>query len=66
MGAPFFYPAKDAGAVAYKKTGAALSPFSKTSLTDIEDVVPFMRHLESDGWCIPGRTIPINGGYTTK
>ena len=37
-----------------------------TGLTDIEDVVPFIRHLVSDGWWITGQTILINGGYTTK
>jgi len=66
MDTPFFYPAEGADAVAYHKTAAALSPFSKTGLTDIEDVVPFIRHLVSEGWWITGQTILINGGYTTK
>jgi NAD(P)-dependent dehydrogenase (short-subunit alcohol dehydrogenase family) len=66
MDTPFFYPAEGADAVAYHKTAAALSPFSKTGLTDIEDVVPFIRHLVTEGWWITGQTILINGGYTTK
>jgi len=66
MDTPFFYPAEGADAVAYHKSAAALSGFSKTGLTDIEDVVPFIRHLVSDGWWITGQTILINGGYTTK
>ncbi|MBB2980230.1 SDR family oxidoreductase [Paraburkholderia tropica] len=66
MDTPFFYPAEGADAVAYHKTAAALSKFSKTGLTDIQDVVPFIRHLVSDGWWITGQTILINGGYTTK
>lgn len=66
MDTPFFYPAEQAEAVAYHKTAAALSPFSKTGLTDIEDVVPFIRHLVTDGWWVTGQTILINGGYTTK
>ena len=66
MDTPFFYPAEGADAVAYHKGAAALSPFSKTGLTDIQDVVPFIRHLVSDGWWITGQTILINGGYTTK
>lgn len=66
MDTPFFYPAEGADAVAYHKTAAALSPHSKTGLTDIEDIVPFIRHLVSDGWWITGQTILINGGYTTK
>ncbi|PQV50059.1 SDR family oxidoreductase [Paraburkholderia sp. BL21I4N1] len=66
MDTPFFYPAEGEDAVAYHKTAAALSSFSKTGLTDIEDVIPFIRHLVSDGWWITGQTILINGGYTTK
>lgn len=66
MDTPFFYGQEGADAVAYHKSAAALSPFSKTGLTDIEDVVPFIRHLVSDGWWITGQTILINGGYTTK
>lgn len=66
MDTPFFYPAEGQDAVNYHKTAAALSPFSKTGLTDIEDVVPFIRHLVSDGWWITGQTLLINGGYTTK
>ena len=66
MDTPFFYPAEGADAVAYHKTAAALSGYSKTGLTDIEDVVPFIRFLVSDGWWITGQTVLINGGYTTK
>lgn len=66
MDTPFFYPAERQDAVAYHKTAAALSPFSKTGLTDIEDIVPFIRFLVSDGWWMTGQTILVNGGYTTK
>jgi NAD(P)-dependent dehydrogenase (short-subunit alcohol dehydrogenase family) len=66
MDTPFFYAAEGADAVAYHKTAAALSSFSKTGLTDIEDITPFIRFLVSDGWWITGQTIMINGGYTTK
>jgi len=66
MDTPFFYPAEGADAVAYHKSAAALSKFTRIGLTDIEDVVPFIRHLVSDGWWITGQTILINGGYTTK
>lgn len=66
MDTPFFYPAEGADAVAYHKTASALSSFSKTGLTDVENVVPLIRHLVSDGWWITGQTILINGGYTTK
>ena len=66
MDTPFFYGQESTDAQAYHKSAAALSPFSKTGLTDIEDVVPFIRHLVSDGWWVTGQTILINGGYTTK
>lgn len=66
MDTPFFYPAEGADAVAYHKSAAALSPFSKTGLTDIEDIVPWIRFLVSEGWWMTGQTILVNGGYTTK
>ena len=66
MDTPFFYPAEGDDAVAYHKTAAALSPSSPSGLMHIEDVVPFIRHLVSDGWWVTGQTILINGGYTTK
>lgn len=66
MDTPFFYPAEGEDAVAYHKTAAALSNFSKTGLTDIEDVVPYIRFLVTDGWWMTGQTILVNGGYTTK
>lgn len=66
MDTPFFYGQEGADAVAYHKSAAALSPFSPTGLTHIEDVVPFLRHLVTDGWWITGQTLLINGGYTTK
>jgi NAD(P)-dependent dehydrogenase (short-subunit alcohol dehydrogenase family) len=66
MDTPFFYGQEGADAVAYHKTAAALSPFSKTGLTDIEDIVPLIRFLVSEGWWITGQTILANGGYTTK
>ncbi len=52
--------------VAYHKTAAALSNFSKTGLTDIGDIVPRVRLLVSEGWWMTGQTILVNGGYTTK
>lgn len=66
MDTPFFYPAEGADAVAYHKTAAALSAFTRTGLTDIADIVPFIRFLVSDGWWMTGQTILVNGGYTTK
>ncbi|WP_429911136.1 SDR family oxidoreductase [Glycocaulis sp.] len=66
MDTPFFYGQETVEAQAYHKTAAALSGFSKTGLTDIEDIVPYIRFMVSDGWWMTGQTILVNGGYTTK
>ena len=66
MDTPFFYPAESADAQAYHKGAAALSKFSKTGLTDIRDIVPYIRFVVSEGWWMTGQTILVNGGYTTK
>ena len=66
MDTQFFYPAEGPEAVAYHKTAAALSPSTPTGLTHIEDIVPVIRHLVSEGWWMTGQTILVNGGYTTK
>ncbi|WP_455269462.1 SDR family oxidoreductase [Rhizobium herbae] len=66
MDTPFFYPAEGEDAVAYHRSAAALSNFSKTGLTDIEDIVPYIRFMVSEGWWMTGQTILVNGGYTTK
>lgn len=66
MDTPFFYGQEGEEAVAYHQSAAALSPFSKTGLTDIEDIAPLIRFLVSEGWWITGQTILANGGYTTK
>ncbi len=66
MDTPFFYGQETTESTAYNKAGAALSGFSKTGLTDIEDIVPLVRFLVSEGWWITGQTIFANGGYTTR
>ena len=66
MDTPFFYPAEEPDAQAYHKSAAALSAFTRTGLTDIADIVPWIRMLVSDGWWMTGQTILVNGGYTTK
>ena len=66
MDTPFFYGQESAEAQAYHKSAAALSDFSKTGLTDIEDIVPYIRFLVTEGWWMTGQTILVNGGYTTK
>lgn len=66
MDTPFFYGQESIEAQAYHKSAAALSRFSKTGLTDIEDIVPYIRFLATEGWWMTGQTILVNGGYTTK
>lgn len=66
MDTPFFYGQESVEAQAYHKSAAALSSFSKTGLTDIEDIVPWVRFLVTEGWWMTGQTILVNGGYTTK
>lgn len=66
MDTPFFYGQESEDAQSYHKTAAALSKFSKTGLTDIEDIVPYIRFLVTEGWWMTGQTILVNGGYTTK
>jgi NAD(P)-dependent dehydrogenase (short-subunit alcohol dehydrogenase family) len=66
MDTPFFYGQEDADSTAYNKAGAALSKYSRTGLTDIEDIAPLVRFLVTEGWWINGQTIFANGGYTTR
>lgn len=66
MDTPFFYGQESPEAVQYHSTAAGLSGFSKKGLTDVEDIVPLIRFLVTDGWWITGQTILANGGYTTK
>lgn len=66
MDTPFFYGQEDKDAQTYHKSAAALSKYSKTGLTDIEDIVSFIWFLVTDDWWITGQTLLANGGYTTK
>lgn len=66
METPFFYGQETKESAQYNQTAAALSPFTKTGLTDPADIVTLVRYLVSDGWWITGQTIFANGGYTTR
>ncbi|MCC7125574.1 MAG: SDR family oxidoreductase [Acidobacteria bacterium] len=61
MDTPFFYGQETPERVAYHKSQAM-----GNDLTKIEDIVPIIRHLATDGWWITGQTIFANGGYTTR
>ncbi len=61
MDTPFFYGQETPERVAYHKSQALGG-----QLTNIEDIVPIVKHLVTDGWWITGQTIFANGGYTTR
>jgi len=61
MDTPFFYGQEEPEAVEFHK-----SMGMGGQLTKIEDIVPIVAFLATDGWWITGQTILANGGYTTK
>ena len=61
MDTPFFYGQETPERVAYHK-----SQGMGGQLTQIEDIVPIVRFLSTEGWWITGQTIFANGGYTTR
>jgi NAD(P)-dependent dehydrogenase (short-subunit alcohol dehydrogenase family) len=61
MDTPFFYGQETPERVAYHKSQAM-----NGDLTKIEDIVPIVEFLATDGWWITGQTIFANGGYTTR
>lgn len=61
MDTPFFYPQETPERVEFHKSQAM-----HDQLTKIEDIVPIIRHLATDGWWFTGQTLFANGGYTTR
>jgi NAD(P)-dependent dehydrogenase (short-subunit alcohol dehydrogenase family) len=61
MDTPFFYGQETPERVAFHKSQAM-----GNELTKIENIVPIIKHLATDGWWITGQTIFANGGYTTR
>lgn len=61
MDTGFFYPAETEDSIAYHKSSAM-----NGELTKIEDIVPYVKFLLTDGWWLNGQTLFINGGYTTR
>lgn len=61
MDTPFFYGQETPERVAFHKSQAL-----NGELTKIEDIVPIIKFLSTDGWWITGQTIFANGGYTTR
>ncbi|MBT1093449.1 SDR family oxidoreductase [Streptomyces sp. Tu102] len=61
MDTPFFYGQETPERVAFHKSQAL-----GNDLTKIEDIVPLVTFLATDGWWVTGQTIFANGGYTTR
>jgi hypothetical protein len=61
MDTPFFYPAEDATAIAYRK-----SQSMNGERTKIDDIALIVEFIATDGWWITGQTLFANGGYTTR
>ncbi|MEU1202718.1 SDR family oxidoreductase [Streptomyces sp. NPDC005813] len=61
MDTPFFYGQETPERVAFHKSQAL-----GNDLTKIENIVPLVTFLATDGWWITGQTIFANGGYTTR
>lgn len=61
MDTPFFY-----GEETPERVGFHKSQGMGNQLTQIEDIVPIVRFLATEGWWITGQTIFANGGYTTR
>ncbi|MFK0250591.1 SDR family oxidoreductase [Amycolatopsis azurea] len=61
MDTPFFYPQETPERVEFHKSQA-----KGGRLTKIEDIVPIIRFLATDGGWFTGQTLFPNGGYTTR
>ncbi|WP_410579480.1 SDR family oxidoreductase [Amycolatopsis sp. lyj-108] len=61
MDTPFFYPQETPERVEFHKSQAMGG-----RLTKIEDIVPIIRFLATDGGWFTGQTMFPNGGYTTR
>ncbi|AXK37565.1 short chain dehydrogenase [Streptomyces armeniacus] len=61
MDTPFFYPQESPERVEFHKSQALGG-----QLTQIEDIVPVITFLATDGWWFTGQTLFPNGGYTTR
>mgnify|MGYP003649356523 CR=1 FL=1 len=61
MDTPFFYGQETPERVEFHKSQAM-----GNQLTMIEDIVPIVKFLATEGWWINGQTLFANGGYTTR
>lgn len=61
MDTPFFYPQETPERVQFHRSQGLGG-----QLTQVEDIVPIIKHLCTDGWWFTGQTLFPNGGYTTR
>ncbi|MFI8849988.1 SDR family oxidoreductase [Streptomyces sp. NPDC053499] len=61
MDTPFFYPQETPERAEFHASQAM-----GNQLTHIEDIVPVIRFLATEGWWFSGQTMFPNGGYTTR
>ena len=61
METPFFYGQETPERVAFHKSQAL-----KGQLTQVEDIVPIVTFLATDGWWMSGQTLFANGAYATR
>lgn len=61
MDTPFFYPQETPERVEFHRSQAM-----GNQLTKIEDIVPIITFLATEGWWFTGQTMFPNGGYTTR
>ena len=61
MDTSFFWNAAQPGEPDVVKSQAM-----RNQLTQVDDIVPWVRFLLTDGWWLNGQTVFINGGFTTR
>jgi NAD(P)-dependent dehydrogenase (short-subunit alcohol dehydrogenase family) len=61
MDTSFFWNAAQPGEPDVVKSQAM-----RNQLTQVDDIVPWVRFLLTDGWWLSGQTVFINGGFTTR
>jgi NAD(P)-dependent dehydrogenase (short-subunit alcohol dehydrogenase family) len=61
MDTPFFWNAAHPGEHEF-----VISQVMGNQLTQVEDIVPWVRFLLTDGWWVNGQTLLVNGGFTTR
>lgn len=61
MDTPFFWNAAHPGEADFVTSQAM-----RDQLTQVDDIVPWVRFLLTDGWWLNGQTVFVNGGFTTR